>query len=262
MKETGKGKRIEDRLLGDEWADWKPGTKGGGSSDAPKSLFIFFSFFVLVIALLGIWLFWYLALPRFESFGPDFVLTARSAFIIFGSILAAWYALQALSAALKVKLAPSFIVSRFSLRAFLPGAVGIAAIFGITRDRIGNSFIKFHNDLMYATGTGKSVKKILLLLPRCLSADIRNKIKEMGEKYEFEAYTAFGGDEARKAIKDSRPDAVIGIACERDLISGIQDTAPKMPVFGLANKRPEGPCKNTSIDMDELEKIVKFCLLK
>ena len=85
-------------------------------------------------------------------------------------------------------------------------------------------------------------------------------MKELSEKYQFVAYTAFGGDEARKAVKDHRPDAVIGVACERDLISGIQDTAPKMPVFGIPNKRPEGPCKNTSVDVKELEKIIRYCL--
>ncbi|MDD5073412.1 MAG: DUF116 domain-containing protein [Candidatus Omnitrophica bacterium] len=260
MKETGKGKRLEDRLLGDEWADWQPGTKGGSPSDAPKSLFIFFSFLVLLLVLVGVWLFWYLALPRFESFGRGFTDIAGVVFCIFGSLTAAWYLAQVLSAVFRVKLAPSFIARRLPLRIFLSGAVRLAGLFGVTRDKIGNSFVKFHNDLMYATRTGKDSKKILLLLPRCLSADIRTKIKELSEKYQFVAFTAFGGDEARKAIKDHMPDAVIGVACERDLISGIQDTAPKMPVFGLANKRPEGPCKNTSVDIKELEKIVRYCL--
>lgn len=260
MKETGQGKRLEDRLLGDEWADWQPGSKGGSSSDAPKSLFIFFSFLVLILVLLGVWLFWYLALPRFESFGPGFTGMAGAAFCISASLLAAWYLSQVLSALLKVKLAPSYFVRRISLRVLLSGAVRLAGISGIARDRIGNSFVKFHNDLMYATRTGKSSKKILVLLPRCLSAEVRAKVKELGEKYQFVAYTAFGGDEARKAVKDNNPDAVIGVACERDLISGIQDTAPKMPVFGIPNKRPEGPCKNTSVDIKELEKIVKYCL--
>ena len=260
MKETGQGKRLEDRLLGDEWADWQPGTKGGSSSDAPKSLFILFSFLVLLLALLGVWLFWYLALPRFESFGQGFAGVAKTIFLIFAFALAAWYLLQVSSAAFKVKLAPSFFVKHLSLRVLLSSAVKLAGMAGITRDKMGNSFVKFHNDLMYATKTGKNAKKILLLLPRCLSAEVRNKIKELSEKYQFVAYTAFGGDEARKAIKDNKPDAVIGVACERDLISGIQDTAPKMPVFGIPNKRPEGPCKNTSIDLKELEKIVKYCL--
>lgn len=260
MKETGQGKKLEDRLLGDEWSDWQPGAKGGSSSDAPKSLFIFFSFLVLLLVLLGVWLFWYLALPRFESFGPGFTGIARAAFKVFVFLLATWYLSQVSSAVFRTKLAPSFFVRRLSLRVLFSGAVRLAGIFGITRDKIGNSFVKFHNDLMYATRTGRNSKKILLLLPRCLSAEIRAKIKELSEKYQFVAYTAFGGDEARKAIKDHRPDAVIGVACERDLISGIQDTAPKMPVFGLPNKRPEGPCKNTSVDVKELEKIVRYCL--
>lgn len=260
MKETGKGKRLEDRLLGDEWADWQPGSKGGSSSDAPKSLFILFSFLVLLFLLFGVWLLWYLALPRFESFGERFVGVARATFLIFASALTVLYLLQVFSAAFRVKLAPSFFVRRLSLRLLLSGAVKLAGIFGITRDKIGNSFVKFHNDLMYATKTGRNAKKILLLLPRCLSADMRGRIKELSEKYQFVAYTAFGGDEARKAIKDNRPDAVIGVACERDLVSGIQDTAPKMPVFGIPNKRPEGPCKNTSVDVKELERIVRYCL--
>lgn len=246
--------------MGDEWADWDPKTKVGSSSDAPKSLFILFSFFVLLIVLLGVWLFWFLALPRFESFGPVFVGIARTAFLVFILGLGAWYLLQILSVAFKVKLAPSFFVSRLSLRIFLSSAVKLAGFFGITRDRIGNSFVKFHNDLMYATNSGRFAKKILLLLPRCLSAEMRTKIKELSEKYQFVAYTAFGGDEARKAIKENRPDVVIGVACERDLISGIQDTAPKIPVFGIPNKRPDGPCKNTSIDVKELEQIVRHCL--
>lgn len=260
MKETGQGKRLEDRLLGDEWTDWQPGTKGGCSTDAPKSLFIFFSFLVLLLTLLGVWLFWYLALPRFESFGQGFTGAAKAAFLIFAFALAIWYLLQVSAAALRVKLVPSFFVKHLSLRILLSSAVKLAGMVGVTRDKIGNSFVKFHNDLMYATKTGKRAKRVLLILPRCLSAEVRGNIKELSEKYQFVSYTAFGGDEARKAIRDHRPDAVIGVACERDLISGIQDTAPKMPVFGIPNKRPEGPCKNTSIDVKELEKIVRYCL--
>jgi len=259
MKETGQGKRLEDRLLGDEWVDWQPGTKGG-SSDAPKSLFILFSFLVLLLILLGVWLFWFLALPRFESFGQTFVGMAKAAFFSFVFALAVWYLLQVFSVVLKVKLVPSFFVKHLSLRIFLSSAVRLAGLFGVTRDRMGNSFVKFHNDLMYASKTGMDAKRILLLLPRCLSAEMRNKIKELSEKYNFIAYTAFGGDEARKAVKENKPDVVIGVACERDLVSGIQDTAPKMPVFGIPNKRPDGPCKNTSIDVKELEKIIRHCL--
>ncbi len=260
MKETGRGKRLEDRLLGDEWSDWQPGSKRENVVEAPKALFIFFSFLVLLLTLLGIRLLWYLALPRFEGFGQTAVRLIGFAFLFFGAVLVAWYMAQALSSVFKIKLIHGWFLKQFSLRLFLSGAVKIAKIFGISRDRIGNSFVKFHNDLMYATGTGSRAKKFLLLLPRCLSAETRKAINELSNKYQFKHFTAFGGDEARKIIREERPDAVIGVACERDLVSGIQDTAPKIPVFGLPNKRPEGPCKNTSVDIQELEKIIRYCL--
>ncbi|MFH0772017.1 MAG: DUF116 domain-containing protein [Candidatus Omnitrophota bacterium] len=259
MKETSKGKKLEDRLLGDEWSDWRPDSVYESAINAPKSRFIFFSFIVLTLILSGTLLLWYLALPRFEEFGGSAKTLFGFMFSIFSIAISLWYFLQALSAAFKICLIPPSLVKRLSLRFFLPGAVKVAKIFGVSRDRIGNSYVKFHNDLMRAVKVGKGVKTFLLLLPRCLSAENRKEIKELEEKYAFKSFMAFGGDEARKIIRDEKPDAVIGVACERDLISGIQDASPKIPVFGLANKRPEGPCKNTSVDIKELEKIIKYC---
>jgi len=47
------------------------------------------------------------------------------------------------------------------------------------------------------------------------------------------------------------------VACERDLTSGIQDSTP-LPVLGVTNERPFGPCNNTFIDMELVEKAIKF----
>jgi hypothetical protein len=58
-------------------------------------------------------------------------------------------------------------------------------------------------------------------------------------------------------IRRERPTGVIGVACERDLISGISDIAPKIATLGVANKRPEGPCKNTLIDLNELRTAIE-----
>ena len=46
------------------------------------------------------------------------------------------------------------------------------------------------------------------------------------------------------------------VACERDLTSGIQDVFP-MPVIGVLNQRPNGPCFNTSVDIDAIEEEIK-----
>ena len=39
---------------------------------------------------------------------------------------------------------------------------------------------------------------------------------------------------------------------ERDLTSGIQDVFP-LPVLGVLNERPFGPCFNTRVDINKLE---------
>ena len=64
---------------------------------------------------------------------------------------------------------------------------------------------------------------------------------------------------ARQVVKETRPKAVLAIACERDLMSGIQDVYP-LPAVGVLNIRPNGPCYNTRVDMAEvraeLDKII------
>lgn len=260
MRETDKSRKLEDRVLGDEWLDWQPGQEYEGIIDAPKAIFIAFSFAVLLFLLLGLLLFWYLSLPRLEEFGNGIARLVGIGLLTFAVAGSFWYILQVLSSIFKVRLISASVVKRIPLRIFFPAAVKLAKIFGISRDKIGNSFVKFHNDLMYATKTGKNSKRFLLLLPRCLSGETRKQINELCNKYECKAFTAFGGDEARKIIREQRPCAVIGVACERDLLSGIQDTAPKIPVLGLPNKRPEGPCKNTFVDIKELEELIKFCV--
>ena len=47
----------------------------------------------------------------------------------------------------------------------------------------------------------------------------------------------------------------MAIACEQDLTSGIQETSP-LPVLGILNPWPNGPCYNTDLDRNLLEKAV------
>jgi uncharacterized protein len=68
-----------------------------------------------------------------------------------------------------------------------------------------------------------------------------------------------GGTLARQVIKKLRPKAVLAIACERDLVSGIQDVFP-MPVIGVLNDRPFGPCCNTKVDMVRIEEALDMFL--
>ena len=64
---------------------------------------------------------------------------------------------------------------------------------------------------------------------------------------------ATGGTLARRIVVEKKPDVIIGVACERDLSSGIQDSYP-IPVYGILNRRPFGPCYDTDVDLDLVER--------
>ncbi len=49
--------------------------------------------------------------------------------------------------------------------------------------------------------------------------------------------------------------AIIAVACEKELRSGIIACLPK-PVVALINMRPNGPCCETDIDVDEVERAI------
>jgi len=67
---------------------------------------------------------------------------------------------------------------------------------------------------------------------------------------------------ARQLLAEKRPKGVIAVACERDLMAGVQDVKAAVPVIAIANKRPEGPCRNTTIDMTEMENAIRLYLGK
>ena len=83
---------------------------------------------------------------------------------------------------------------------------------------------------------------------------------ELSRKYRVQIAVATGGTLARKIVVETRPEVIIGVACERDLTSGIQDTYP-IPVFGIFNRRPFGPCYDTDVDLDLVEKGLKTFLI-
>jgi hypothetical protein len=70
-------------------------------------------------------------------------------------------------------------------------------------------------------------------------------------------FIATGGSLARRVINDIKPDAIIAVACENDLSSGIADTYP-LPVLGISNERPHGPCVNTRVDIAKIEDAIIF----
>jgi hypothetical protein len=80
---------------------------------------------------------------------------------------------------------------------------------------------------------------------------------DLAKKYNVHLSVATGGTLARRRVAESKPEAIIAVACERDLTSGIQDAYP-LPVIGILNERPFGPCFNTSVDISKVTEAIEF----
>jgi hypothetical protein len=244
-----KSKKTSDRVLGDEWLDWR-----GGGDEAQiiegKKTFLLLSLVVLVLIILLAFLFLYLVLPRFEQYGRTGVVIITILVSSIAFFLLLWYIFLLVAAVSKRNYLFMCLEKGINLLTLLfPFIVKLAESVGISKDRLSHSFIKVSNALVPPRIYGGTV---LALLPRCLDRGLKAQIKQICALYpNVLLQTAPGGNVARKIIRETKPRAIVAVACERDLVSGIQDVAPKIPVLGICNSRPSGPCKDTVIDLDE-----------
>lgn len=142
------------------------------------------------------------------------------------------------------------------------------------KERLQAKLIELNNRLVRAQQV--KTKRILILIPHCLQIndcnirvtnDIYNckrcgrcgvkALIEIAERYDLKLFIATGGSVARKVVKEFKPEAIVAVACERDLSSGIVDSFP-LPVLGVHNERPEGPCFNTRVNIDKVREAVEF----
>jgi hypothetical protein len=150
-------------------------------------------------------------------------------------------------------------------RLLAPFSFVLGRIF-LTKEAMQRSFLAYNNRVVKAKKARFKPEEILLLLPRCIQntecknsvvtdmancascgkcdlAEIKKVVKETG----IRAAVVTGGSQARELLKTLRPKAVVAIACERELLSGIFDSTTNY-VFALLNSRPFGPCLNTKTD--------------
>ena len=164
------------------------------------------------------------------------------------------------------------------INALFPFAVYLGRLFGIRRQKLEASFIAVSNLLFRRRKIRVPASRLLVVTPHCLQlASCPHKITRdphnckrcggcdigalvtLADEMGFHFFVATGGTLARQIVRDTRPKAVLAIACERDLMSGIQDVYP-LPAIGVLNIRPNGPCYNTHVDMElvrkQLEEII------
>jgi hypothetical protein len=252
----GDAQPANGRNLGDEWMDWD------GRSDPPiregRGLFLGLAAAFIISFDLASFIAAYLVVPRLAMWHASLPAAAWSIAAAATALATAWFAALAYTAALgRCPPLPSNSLKPI-LEMTFSGALRIARLVGVSRDRLGHSFIKVSNALTRATKPIYRSENLLILLPRCLNKEQLSQINAMKEMYPLTIHIVSGGELARKKVKEIRPTAVIGVACERDLVSGIRDVGTKFSVIGITNQRPDGPCRNTNIDMDALIEAVEF----
>lgn len=219
-----------------------------------------------------IYLGWWIPTKGLENIHPDlpdyvgFIFAILSGLAILGTFLLI----------LTTALGKDIFFTRFMrlvvIKFLLPAIELMGRVLGISKDTIRQSFVAMNNSLVESQKLAVKPDRILILLPHCLqlfdcdikvtggiekcircgSCDIKG-LAELADRFGIDISVATGGTLARKVIVEKRPKLVIAVACERDLTSGIKDCYP-LPVIGILNDRPNGPCFNTSVDVAKIER--------
>jgi hypothetical protein len=270
---------IEDAdYLGDEWRE--AGAMAGfevAIDQGPGLFLAAVGVFVVAAGALFAAL-WYLTAPRLAALTPvlpDVLLAAGSLLLLY--IVFEYLALIATVYTGK-GLALPLARSSGAVVKLLPAARRLARLFGSTPDRMAHSAVRVSNAVTRAVGRRPGGRgPVLVLLPRCvqrpgctqpLVEDIENcrrcgkcpvaGLLDLRNEYPDVVMAVLtGGSVVPGVVRRLEPRAVIGLACERELISGIMAVNGR-PVLGVANQRPLGPCRGTTLDVAELRDAIEI----
>lgn len=265
-----------DRELGSQWLGENITDKEEKIEEG-KGLFLTLSAIVIFIFSISMAFIWYMIKPRLFEISPYLLRVSGIAISLLVFYTVIKFILVILSAITGRNTLPFFNINNKGLiNLIYLYSIRIGKTFGISIDRIGNSFVNFNNSLVRALKRWDNKEKLLVLLPRCIqnsscrqkvAEDINNckdcgkcvitEFKALSKEYKFHVSIATGGSLARKMIYEIKPSTILAVACERELVGGIQDT-DSMRVLAIPNWRPDGPCKNTKVDMGKVRDALSF----
>jgi hypothetical protein len=260
MSETPRAQLIHidvDRRLGHEWDEWdgRP-LPNRGDYDSSPTLFFGWSAAALAAALalgaLGL----FLLGPRLALLHFVIPTILWAGLATAGAVLWAWWAILFLSHKTGRALLPERLAERGPFLRLMRLTSRVAERFG-RRDWVENAAVKVYNGLALLRGRKVGTGELLLLIPRCLSKETLDGVLGVAGRYGVPVFVATRGQLARRVIRERRPRAVVAVACERDMVSGLHDVAGKVPVLGLTMTLPAGPCKDALLDLGKLEDWVK-----
>jgi hypothetical protein len=260
MSDTPRAQLIHidvDRRLGHEWDEWdgRP-LPNQGNYDSPPALYFAWSALTLALLLAVIAAGLFLLAPRLGFLHPGVPVTLWTGLLLVSSVVWVWWVLLLFSFLLRKSFLPERLAERGPFLRLMRLTSRLAQRFG-RRDWVENAAVKVYNSFALARGRKIGQGELLLLIPRCLSKVTLDGVLGIAGKYKVPVFVATRGQLARRVIRERRPRAVVAVACERDMVSGLHDVAGKIPVLGLTMTLPAGPCKDASLDLAQLEEWVR-----
>lgn len=256
------------------WCNKNSQGSGVGSRESGSSLFIWLLMVsVILISLLSFLIWWVptIGLANINKTLP-YILAASLTGVILLLLVSAF--LLALSASGHNVPFPDKLRGLL-VKLFLPVVSFLGSIFKIEKIKIHKAFVEINNRLVKGMAIKTRPDTFLILMPHCLqfqdckfkvTKDIENcgecgrceivELLNLGRQYGIKLFVNTGGTSARKIVADRRPTAIVAVACERDLVSGITDSYP-LPVVGVPNIRPEGYCVNTHVEVALVKEAVR-----
>ena len=246
-----------DRRLGHEWDEWDGAPlPHNGDFDSPPKLFFAWSAAATAAGLAILFILVWLVRPHLASIDSRIVTGVTLTMAVVAAIAWIWWALLAATYVLGRPLLPERLAERGPYLRLMQWTSRVASRFG-RRDWVENAAVKVYNRLALIRHRKVNTGELLLLVPRCLSRDALEGVLGVAKRYAVPVFVATRGQLARRVIRERRPRAVVAVACERDMVSGLHDVAGKVPVLGLVLKLPSGPCKDTVLDLAQLEDWVR-----
>jgi uncharacterized protein len=260
MPETPRAQLIHidvDRRLGHEWDEWdgRP-LPNLGNYDSSPALFFLWSAAALLAALGAAALALFLLGPRLATLHIAIPSVLWGLLAAVAMMLVTWWAVLLVSWRSGRALLPERLAERGPFLRLMRLTSRVAERFG-RRDWVENASVKVYNALALLRRRKVGTGEMLLLIPRCLSKETLDGVLGIAGKYGVPVFVATRGQLARRVIRERRPRAVVAVACERDMVSGLHDVAGKVPVLGLTMTLPAGPCKDAGLNLRQLEEWVR-----
>jgi hypothetical protein len=260
-------------------ADTEQLLEGGNSFRPQKRIFLGLLAVTVLLFSLLLALLWVVPYVGLINIHPSLPLVLGLSFALLLLLVLGSVGILGFTVALGRDLPFSRNLRGILIKLLLPLMTGVGRLFGIHKDQVRRSFIEINNQLLLAQHPRATPEELLLLMPHCLQfhecqfritgSVIHCKrcgkcpikgLAELSDKYGVGLAVATGGTLARRIVVERRPKLIIAVACERDLSSGIQDSYP-LPVFGITNYRPNGPCFDTQVNLERVEEALRTFLI-